>query len=41
LNGKFAKVKPVPDIGDENTPIAEVYKFYKYWDQFKTWREFS
>ena len=40
-NAKFAATKPVPEIGDENTPIAEVFKFYKYWDQFKTWREFN
>ena len=29
-NAKFAVVKPVPDMGDMNTPIADVYKFYKY-----------
>ena len=40
-NAKFAVTKPAPDIGDENTPIDEVYKFYRYWDSFKTWREFS
>ena len=40
-NAKFAATKPVPEIGDDNTPIAEVFKFYKYWDQFKTWREFN
>jgi hypothetical protein len=28
-------------MGDINTPIEEVWKFYKYWDSFKTWREFS
>ena len=28
-------------IGDKDTPLEEVKKFYKYWDGFKTWREFS
>jgi len=41
LNAKFAKTKPAPEVGDDNTPMNEVYRFYKYWDQFKTWREFS
>ena len=39
-NGRFALVKPVPAIGDMSTPMDEVYAFYKYWDDFKTWREF-
>ena len=40
-NARFAKKKPVPNIGGENTPLAEVKKFYRYWDNFDTWREFS
>jgi hypothetical protein len=40
-NSRFAVDQPAPMIGDNNTPMAEVRKFYKYWDQFKTWREFS
>ena len=40
-NARFAVNKPVPDLGDMDTPLEEVYKFYKYWDSFKTWREFS
>lgn len=40
-NAKFAVTKPAPELGDENTPIDDVYKFYRYWDSFKTWREFS
>ena len=23
------------------TPIKKVLKFYKYWDSFETWRDFS
>lgn len=37
----FAKKKPVPNLGNMNTPMSEVQKFYKYWDNFDTWREFS
>lgn len=40
-NARFAKKKPVPNLGDPNTPIADVFKFYKYWDAFDSWREFS
>ena len=40
-NARFAKKKPVPNLGDLNTPIEAVFKFYKYWDSFESWREFS
>jgi len=40
-NAMFAKKKPVPNLGNMNTPMSEVQKFYKYWDNFDTWREFS
>ena len=40
-NARFAKKKPVPNLGDDKTPIEQVYKFYKYWDAFETWRDFS
>lgn len=40
-NSRFAKKTPTPDIGDENTPMEQVYKFYRYWDNFETWREFT
>lgn len=41
LNARFAKKKPVPNIGDPNMTIEQVYKFYKYWDSFESWREFA
>mmetsp|Transcript_18216 Transcript_18216/g.18277 ORF Transcript_18216/g.18277 Transcript_18216/m.18277 type:complete len:511 (-) Transcript_18216:119-1651(-) len=40
-NARFAIRKPVPMIGDENTPISEVYAFYDYWVKFDSWRDFS
>ena len=40
-NSRFAIDLPAPEIGDKDTPIKDVHKFYSYWDNFKTWREFS
>jgi len=40
-NARFSTIKPVPTIGDKNTPLDEVKSFYSFWDNFKTWREFS
>ena len=40
-NAMFSVTKPVPNLGKADAPIEEVRKFYKFWDNFKTWREFS
>lgn len=40
-NARFAKKKPVPNLGDMGTSMEQVHKFYRYWDNFETWREFS
>ena len=40
-NARFAEIKPVPDFGDENTPIEEVERFYAYWIKFESWRDFT
>ena len=40
-NAVWSKKKPVPSMGDKNTPMEEVRKFYKFWDNFDSWREFS
>lgn len=40
-NGRFAVKKPIPNIGDDNTPIEEVLRFYEYWVNFESWRDFS
>jgi len=40
-NARFAVQKPVPELGDLATPIADVYKFYDYWINFESWRDFT
>lgn len=40
-NARFAVKKPVPDLGDMDTPIGQVYKFYEYWVKFESWRDFT
>lgn len=40
-NARFAVKKPVPDIGDMDTPIDDVYRFYEYWVNFESWRDFT
>jgi DnaJ homolog subfamily C member 2 len=40
-NSRFAEVLPAPEIGNKDTPMDQVHKFYAYWNNFKTWREFT
>jgi len=40
-NALFSKKKPVPNLGDEGTPMDQVRKFYAFWDSFDSWRDFS
>lgn len=40
-NAYWSKRSPVPQFGDENTDIAKVLKFYQFWDNFDSWREFT
>ena len=40
-NSIWSKKKPVPKIGDMNTPLEKVKKFYKFWSNFQSWRDFS
>ncbi|CAM9588765.1 unnamed protein product [Phaeothamnion confervicola] len=40
-NERFAVLLPAPPLGDADTPIEEVNKFYEYWVNFESWRDFT
>lgn len=40
-NSIWSKKKPIPKLGDMNTPLARVKQFYRFWLNFQTWRDFS
>lgn len=40
-NARFSMVKPVPEMGDENTPYVDIANFYSFWIKFDSWRDFS
>jgi DnaJ family protein C protein 2 len=40
-NARFAVKKPVPELGDMETPTVTVNKFYNYWVNFESWRDFT
>lgn len=40
-NAIWSKRKPIPKLGDMNTPIDKVKRFYKFWYNFQSWRDFS
>ncbi|AEE75048.1 DnaJ and Myb-like DNA-binding domain-containing protein [Arabidopsis thaliana] len=39
-NARWSVNQRIPDLGDENTPLKDVDKFYNFWYAFKSWREF-
>ena len=39
-NARFSTIRPVPKLGDINTPDNEVNEFYDFWNAFASWREF-
>jgi DnaJ homolog subfamily C member 2 len=39
-NGRWSVNQPIPTLGDDATPIEEVDKFYNFWYNLKSWREF-
>jgi len=38
---KFSSSRPVPQLGDAETPLEDVQKFYAFWGGFKSWRDFT
>lgn len=40
-NSIWSKKKPVPKIGDMSTPMDKVKRFYRFWYNFQSWRDFS
>jgi DnaJ family protein C protein 2 len=40
-NSIWSKKKPIPKIGDMNTPLNKVRIFYQFWFNFESWRDFS
>eukprot|EP01089_Gocevia_fonbrunei_P017849 TRINITY_DN5919_c0_g1_i3.p1 TRINITY_DN5919_c0_g1~~TRINITY_DN5919_c0_g1_i3.p1 ORF type:complete len:207 (+),score=62.63 TRINITY_DN5919_c0_g1_i3:472-1092(+) len=40
-NAKWSVNTPIPDLGDETSSYSEVTKFYNFWFNFTSWRDFS
>ena len=43
-NARFSEKKPVPQLGDKDTPAEGAWgfeAFYAFWFKFESWREFS
>ncbi|CAH2054053.1 unnamed protein product [Thlaspi arvense] len=39
-NARWSVNQRIPDLGDENTKLKDVDRFYNFWYAFKSWREF-
>ncbi|CAG2108655.1 unnamed protein product, partial [Medioppia subpectinata] len=41
LNSRWSTKQPVPELGDDRSDISYVNKFYAFWYDFDSWREYS
>ncbi|CAH0401104.1 unnamed protein product [Chilo suppressalis] len=41
INARWSEKRNCPMIGDENSPREQVERFYAFWYEFESWREFS
>ena len=40
-NARWSVTKPVPELGDLETPMNDVLAFYSFWNKFESWRDFT
>jgi len=40
-NARWSTTQPVPGLGDKSSTIDQVNRFYNFWFEFDSWREFS
>ena len=41
INAYWSKLEKVPLLGDKDTPLKKVQKFYEFWFKFESWRQFQ
>lgn len=40
-NARWSTRSPVPELGSQSTDMRQVHKFYDFWYNFDSWRDFS